>query len=229
MLTLGIDTALNHCSVAIVRDDITLAQASISLSRGHAEALPPQIASVMRVAAVEARDFDRIGVVIGPGSFAGVRVGLAFARSFVLGRQATAIGVTSLEVLAAPVFSEARRFVGVLIDARRGEVYAALYGPNRVVAMQPILATASEAVALMEKEAGNESVVLLGDGVSERTPLPAGFSNRAKPVQIDPVVVARLAAVKPLPATAPAPLYLRPPDASPAARSALEGSFDLRE
>lgn len=228
MLTLGIDTALNHCSVAIVRNGAALARASVSLTRGHAEILPPQVSAAMRSAGVEAKDFDRVGVVTGPGSFAGVRVGLAFARSFVLGEQAIAVGVTSLEALAAPAFSEEYTLVGTLIDAWRGEAYAALERRGGAVVSPPFLATVAEALSIMQKAAGNEPVLLVGDGAPERAAAAGRFIIGERSLHIDPVVVATLAAAKPAPTVSPSPLYLRPPDAAPAARSALEGLFDLR-
>jgi tRNA threonylcarbamoyl adenosine modification protein YeaZ len=79
---LAIDTALAACAVAVFETDGArmLARESLAMARGHAEALLPLIARVMDEAGIEFSALDRIAVTIGPGSFTGLRVGIAAAR-----------------------------------------------------------------------------------------------------------------------------------------------------
>ena len=222
MLVLGIDTALKSCSAAVLRDGSVLAERRLALEKGHAEHLAPMVAEALGEARVAAKDLDRVGVVIGPGGFAGVRVGLAFARGLALGTHAKVIGVTSLAALAAGVDAPPQSLVAPVIDARRGQVYAALYDRDGSVRLRPFVATADEALSRLAEAAGSESVLLIGDGAPLIAP-PPNFELLPGDDQIDAKIVARLAASAPEPATTPAPLYLRAPDAKPGAPSLFEG------
>ena len=82
MKILSLDTAMAACSAAVVDTDAgsPLAAAFVPMERGHAEALPPMVSEVLQVAGLDIRHIDRIAVTTGPGTFTGVRIGLAFAR-----------------------------------------------------------------------------------------------------------------------------------------------------
>lgn len=222
MLVLGIDTALKSCSAAIILDGAVLAGERIALKKGHAERLAPMVAGLLAKACVTVKDLDRAGVVIGPGGFAGVRVGLAFARGLALGTKLKVVGVTSLAALASG--ETQAHLIAPAIDARRGQVYAALYEAGDV-RIAPFVAAPEEALARLFSEAGGGKVVAIGDGAPLLGALPATFSIGGAS-EIDPVIVARLAASAPEPAAPPAPLYLRPPDAKPGAPSPFAGIFE---
>ncbi|MEX0644918.1 MAG: tRNA (adenosine(37)-N6)-threonylcarbamoyltransferase complex dimerization subunit type 1 TsaB [Parvularculaceae bacterium] len=222
MLVLGVDSALKSCSAAILKDGAVLAERALFLEKGHAELLAPMVAEVLAEARVAARDLDRIGVVIGPGGFAGVRVGLAFARGLALGTRIKVVGVTSLAALAAGVTAPARGLVAPIIDARRAQVYAALYGQDGSIRLPPFVASPEEAAARLVAAAAAEPVVLVGDGAVLIAPSPT-FVVPGGGSRIDAKVVARLAAHAAEPSAPPSPLYLRPPDAKPGKRSLFEG------
>src|SRR5262249_26286756 len=127
---LAIDTALEACSAAILDtghgDGVT--SRSVPMMRGHAEALVPLIAAVMSEANVEFDGLDRIAVTVGPGSFTGLRVGVAAARGIALATGKPAVGVTTLAALAAPFFAadESEPILSIL-NPRHNPVYKQLF------------------------------------------------------------------------------------------------------
>ncbi|CAK9039343.1 tRNA threonylcarbamoyladenosine biosynthesis protein TsaB (t(6)A37 threonylcarbamoyladenosine biosynthesis protein TsaB) [Durusdinium trenchii] len=159
---MGLDTSLQRCSVAILRDGVVLAGQSLDMERGHAEHLAPMAAAVLREAGVKVSDLDRVGVVVGPGGFTGVRVALAFARGLVIGAQIPAIAVTSLAALAENVAAEKNMLIAPVIDARRGQVYAGLYASDGGVLVDPFVATPKEALKQLSDKAGEDLVTLVG-------------------------------------------------------------------
>ncbi|MBB5517556.1 tRNA (adenosine(37)-N6)-threonylcarbamoyltransferase complex dimerization subunit type 1 TsaB [Amphiplicatus metriothermophilus] len=223
MIVLGLDTALKACSAAILKDGAPLARTSAPLERGHAERLAPMVAGTLAAAGLSARDIDRVGVVVGPGTFAGVRVGLAFARGLAVGTGIEAVGVTSLAALAAGIATATAPLRAAVIDARRGQVYAALYDAALVPRLEPFVAAPEEALRRLMDAAGGAAVALAGDGVAPMGPAPKGWIAEGGPDVIDAMAVARLAAGAARPEAPPAPLYLRPPDARPAAAAAFAG------
>lgn len=100
MIVLGIDTSLDACSVAIVRDGETLAHLREVMNRGQAERLAPMVREAAQQAGVTFAQVDRVVVTTGPGSFTGVRVGLSFARTLALSLGKPCLGVSTLEALA---------------------------------------------------------------------------------------------------------------------------------
>src|SRR5215469_18736749 len=100
MNILAVDTALGACSVAVLADDQVLAHRLEFMERGHAEALAPMVEQAMRDAGVGFPALDRLGVTVGPGTFTGQRVGLAFMRGMRLALGRPLIGITSLEAMA---------------------------------------------------------------------------------------------------------------------------------
>ncbi len=220
MITLAIDTALDACSAALVSGADVLWSEQRIIGKGHSEVLPPMVAAGLRTSGVRPVDIDRIGVVIGPGAFAGVRVGLAFARAFRIGLKADVAGVSSTEALAASLAPHDGA-TAIVFDARRGQVYAALYGDDFREILPPFVAAPEEAAARLAAGAEGRNLRLAGSG--------AVFVNPDHPYTVDaalwadPAAIAPLAAARRAVAALPQPLYLRPPDAAPAAASLFSG------
>ena len=217
MIVLSLDTCLESCSAAVVRDGRVLAVQAEARVKGHAERLAPLVAEVLVAAGTAPGEVDRIGVTAGPGSFTGVRVGLAFARGLAVGNGADVVGVTTLEAITAAVSAHDGAVRGVLIDGRRGQVYGQLFEAERLEPVgEAFVAEPAEASRLLKAQAAGRDLVLAGSGV------PLAFPDRADDFdwarqQPDPVVLAGLAAARLPGLVPPAAVYLRPPDATPPA------------
>lgn len=224
MLVMGLDTSLQRCSVAILKDGALVADQSVEMERGHAEHLAPMAATALANAGVAVRDLDRVGVVVGPGGFAGVRVGLSFARGLAIGTGLEVAGVTSLAALAENIeCAEPGDLVASVIDARRGQLYAGLYQRGGAMLIAPLVATPEEATEILMKKAEARSVSLVGSGAAQIARNGRDWSAADVSDQISAYHVARLAAAAQSPDGPPAPLYLRAPDAKPPKPSRFRG------
>jgi tRNA threonylcarbamoyladenosine biosynthesis protein TsaB len=218
MLILAIDTALDACAAGVLDTDAgrLIAQESLPMKRGHAEALMPLIARVIKQSGIAFAALDRIAVTTGPGSFTGLRVGLSAARGIALAASKPVVGLTTLAAYAAPVVSrnEAQPVVSA-IDARHGQVYFQVVSGNGSSLIWPRVAPIEEALGAARFGAphlvGN-AAKMLGDLWPADAPPP--FKVDALPAP-DIAWVAWLgAAVSPDTALA-RPYYLRAPDAKP--------------
>jgi tRNA threonylcarbamoyladenosine biosynthesis protein TsaB len=218
MLILAIDTALDACAAAVLDTDAgqLIAQESQPMKRGHAEALMPLIARVMKQSGIAFASLDRIAVTTGPGSFTGLRVGLSAARGIGLAAGKPVVGLTTLTAYAAPVVAgNGEHPVISAIDARHDHVYFQVVGGEGSSLVRPRVAPVEEALDAARFGAphlvGNAAGIL-----SQRWPADA-----APPFRVDPQPAPDIAWVAWLgaavsPDTAPArPYYLRAPDAKP--------------
>jgi tRNA threonylcarbamoyladenosine biosynthesis protein TsaB len=225
MKILAVDTALGACSVAITRHDKTLAHRWVAMVRGHAEALAPMVGEAMAEAGLAFADLDRLAVTTGPGTFTGQRVGLAFMRGLRIALGAPLVGLTTLEVMAAAAGEEAKTpSVAVLHEAKRGEVYGALYhGRETILPVQVASYEAfmEEILKVTEGLAPGDGLALAGTAAPEATAWledrgAAGIVLTAVR-QPDALWLARLARSAMEPSEPARPLYLRAPDAKLAA------------
>jgi len=207
-MILSIDTCLGASSVAVLDGERVLAVRSEPMTRGHQE----RIGVLAREAAAEAgvafADLARIGVTVGPGSFTGLRVGLAFAKGLATALSIPCVGVNTLESLAYGT----KGFVAAVIDARMNQVYIQVFADG-VSLMAPDALGLGEAAARLAELYSGGPATLIGSGA----PLLSdalGHATVLTPVSSDPVAVARLAAAKPDPTHSPRPLYLRAPYAT---------------
>src|SRR6202171_2734979 len=149
MLILAIDTALDACSAAVLDTGASniVAQESEPMKRGHAEALMPLIARVMKASGVAFAALDRIAVTTGPGSFTGLRVGLSAARGIALAANKPVVGLTTLTAYAAPIVGQnAAQPVISAIDARHDHVYFQVVSGDGGSVMRPRVAPIEEAL-----------------------------------------------------------------------------------
>ena len=211
MKILSLDTAMAACSAAVIdtQGAVPLAAAFVPMERGHAEALPPLVAEVMKDSGVAFPQIDRIAVTTGPGTFTGVRIGIAFARGLGLAGNVPVIGIDTLSAIAAN--DPAKGPLLVVSDARNGEVYTASFDASRRLISAPHIATAAAAAADMP----SETLVM---GTAARAVIDASRRNDLILSQAGELPIAahfaKLAIGLP-PGMMPSPIYLRTPDATP--------------
>ena len=214
MKILALDSALSACSVAVLADGAVRAVRRQAMARGQAEALLPMVRAALDEAGLGFADLDRLAVTVGPGSFTGLRIGLAAARGLALATGLPLTGITTLEALAAAADPAARQGRGtvVLIDSRRGDVFMQIFGADAVPLSKPAAADPAALDALLP--AG--PLLLAGDAAPAALDVLARAGRdvalAADSALPDPVAVARLAAERPLPEGPVTALYLRAPD-----------------
>ncbi len=171
MRVLGIETASRRGSVALVEDDRVLASATHSELNAHAERLLPLLERVLAEAGLGRQDIGRIAVGVGPGSFTGLRVGIAFGQGLALGLGVPVVGVGSLAAMAAAGRGALRL---ALLDARRGEVFAAAYDATGRELLAPLALARETAIAEAAGRLEGEPE-LVGEVAAE---LPGGAGAR---------------------------------------------------
>lgn len=223
-LVLAIDTAGEACAAAIFdpTDGRTLASNAPIIGKGHAERLMDVLSETLAAAGCRYRDIAQIAVGVGPGSFTGIRVGVAAARGLALSLGIEAIGVTSLHA-SAETAADASGDLLVLRDAKRGEVYALPVSDGH--AGEPELLALED---LQYRFGQGGALRLLGSGAERGALYLTGreISIVGTSDAVDPAVLARLAVAGRT--VRAAPLYLRGPDAKPQRPTGLFGSADIQ-
>ena len=199
MTALAIDTSLDACAVALHGEGLAMEHREI-MERGHAERLPLMVRDVMAEAELGFDQLTRIAVTIGPGTFTGIRIGLAFARGLGLALDIPVIGFNTLEAIALGM---AERPLVVVNRARDDEVYAQYFGGEK--SFGPAVLTRAALADRVDARGARQ----VGDGLAGGKrcyPAVAAMAKRA------------LAMTSTAP---PEPLYLRQPDVKPQAGYAV--------
>lgn len=236
MRVLGVDTSTALLSAAVLDGGTLAAERTRESVRprdrrpgrsNHAEGLLPLIEEVLDGAAVAFSSLSLLGVAVGPGSFTGLRIGISTAKGLAYGSDIPVVGVRTLEASAFRVPAEdGAAFVCPMMDARKGEVYAALY--RRTAAAFECLIedtlSAPEALVRRVEAVAAGSCLYLGSGAQAYADVITGCGvgrarvNDGAAYPSSAVAVARIAEARyraaPEIAAAPlAPHYIRPPDA----------------
>lgn len=214
---LAIDTCFARCAVALAerRETITVvASDAEAMTRGHAAMLTPMIEAVLRQADWRPSDLDLVAVTIGPGSFTGVRIGVAMARGLAMALCVPVAGITTTEALlmgaAAADRADVDDLLVVAIESGRGDYFMA------VADAAPCAGTAQTLAATLK----DRRPILIGDGAATLAATLRDMGVRAEvgvsSASIDPVVLATHALTRDVEYWArqglPRPLYLRGAD-----------------
>jgi tRNA threonylcarbamoyladenosine biosynthesis protein TsaB len=211
MVILSLDTTTKTPSCAVVRDGIVVLEQPGDPAQSHGSRLPGDLMALLAASGLTIRDIDAFAVATGPGSFTGLRIGIATMQGLAFATGKPLAGVSAFDALAA--IAGAPR-VATWVDAWRGEVYAALYENGREIE-PPVVARPDDLLESLE----GQPTLFIGDGASTFRALitqTLGANGRiAEPAA--PLLagaVAQLASTETmLPPHAIRPVYVRRPDA----------------
>lgn len=234
MPLLAIDACFAALSVALEWSDdggaVRQAEAFELMPVGHAERIVPMIDEIAARAGIDVRDISRVAVTLGPGSFTGVRTGIAVARALALSNGASVLGASSLAVMARTAVTRRRAdlpaasppaMLVVAVDARRGEAYTQCFrGEAAAPVSDPVLLPVAEIASALPAD----GAVIVGSSahmVAEHA-TALGKSVGAALADLQPHAAAlRDMAPELSPLAKVVPLYIRPPDAKPPTGGAL--------
>ncbi len=229
MSILAFDTCLGAISVAVrcgvAQGEWKLHEAYEMRTTGHAERLMPMIAEVMDEAGLAFSGIEQIAVTVGPGSFTGVRVGIAAARALALATGKPVLGMTSLAAMAHLAAermgaSRAGRPIVVAVDVRRDMAYVQMFSGEVIEAGGPRLIAREDAAALV----GDGATVVVGSAADAVAEAVGNAGGKAEAALSDLQPHARMLALTPsalVPMSPVKPLYLRPPDVKPQSDKSL--------
>ena len=170
MLILSLDTTTKAASCAVARDGVVLNEERIDAARQLALQLPGALRDILDLSAIALEDIDAFAVATGPGSFTGLRIGIATMQGLAFGQRRPLIGIsglTALRAVASPAFLGSR--IATWVDAWRGDVYAALFEDGRQVG-DPVVARPGD---LLDAMIGRDFGSGIGDSSGSRIPDPA--------------------------------------------------------
>jgi tRNA threonylcarbamoyl adenosine modification protein YeaZ len=218
MRVLAIDTSCGACSVAVYDSTprVALASETVAMAQGHAEALAPMVQRAMALVEGGFASLDRIAVCVGPGSFTGIRIGLAMARAIGVALGVPVVGVSSLVAFAGPLLADPRPGVIIsAIDARHGQIYFQLFEPSGRPLFAPRVAKLRDVIRLI----GGGTARLCGNAaqtIADETAKSGGDFDASQAAPFPDIVAIARTGLALDPANAPPrPIYIKPPDAQP--------------
>ena len=221
MIVLSVDTTGRAGSAAIVDGTLVLAEVSGDPALTHGQRLPGELIELVNRAGVGVNAVDLLAVAAGPGSFTGLRVGIAAMQGLAMALGRPIVPISTLEALARAGARGDDSLVAPWIDAQRGEVFGALYDNDGQTAIgEPTALSPTATLAALGRVAAGQRLRFIGDGALRYADtITAALGPRA---QVDPIVprlatwIGRIAMESPGRAVAPhavAPIYVRRPDA----------------
>jgi tRNA threonylcarbamoyladenosine biosynthesis protein TsaB len=211
-MLLAIDTSLNAVSLCVTREGEfePLALKTAFMQKGHAEALMPMLQELLSDHRVETRNIQKIAVAVGPGSYTGMRIGIAAAKSMGLVFNVPVVGVSTLAALAAPLRlqGEQRPIVSV-IDARNGNIYLQIF-MDKGASLPELMARES-----FFQTNRHQALIFVGPAAKQMAELATNFGQsydyKEELETIGIAYVARLGWLADVKTAPPLPLYLNTP------------------
>lgn len=166
MKILSIDTSSNLCAVAVLDDTNLIKENILNDTKNHSEKIMPVIAQTLEEANLKITDIDLIVCDKGPGSFTGIRIGVATVMSFIDSLKISAIGITSLESLAYNVLLNETKpsFICSLVDAKNNNVYFELYSTSSNIPVSVVSADCININELINILKRYDNICFVGDG-----------------------------------------------------------------
>jgi len=219
MNILALDTSMGACSAALLRESggaTAVVAREERMARGHAEALMPMLAELMKEAKLDFAELDLIAATLGPGSFTGVRIAIAAARGLALATNAKLWGTDSLTVMAQSVLADhAGSPFAISVDAHRFMLYLGVFDSDGVQIEGPLLVTPEDAAAKISRNlhaAFGSGAAILAEAAAD---IGIEIEASRPDLQPDAAMLAVLALQSHATLPTLRPLYLRPPDAKP--------------
>ncbi len=213
----ALEAAGASCSVAVWHGGEVLAEETRPMQRGQSEQLVPMVGRSMQRAQITWDTLDAIAVTNGPGGFTGVRIGLAAAQGLALAWDLPVVTVSCFDAFRASLAADELedRWLLLLIEAKRAEVYLQLFDPQGRLCLGPVLMGEDAILRALP----DQPLILAGDAAATRLTSLHNAGYRAcvsrAPQHLSATLVARLAAGRPLPSRPwplPEPIYLRGAD-----------------
>jgi len=219
MIVLALDTTSRSGSVAVVHDGVVRVERAGDALATHGQRLPLELKRALDDAAATIEAVDLFAVVAGPGSFTGLRVGIATIQGVAMATGKKVVALSALEILARAA-GNPNRAIGAWMDAQRGEVFAALYAPEgRDVLIEPVSAAPGQVLDAWRARVDLAALTFVGDGAVRYREVIAEHTGARAPVVPPPALAGlagQIAAAEPSRAILPhaiVPVYVRKSDA----------------
>ncbi|MBQ2938033.1 MAG: tRNA (adenosine(37)-N6)-threonylcarbamoyltransferase complex dimerization subunit type 1 TsaB [Clostridia bacterium] len=170
MKILCIDTSSNLCSVAILENTTLINKLELNNGLTHSETLMPLIKNLLDSSKINLKDIDLLAVDIGPGSFTGLRIGIATVKAFSDSLNIPCVGISSLEILAYNIKDNG--IICSTIDCKNNNCYFALYelnSNNYTILEEPQADSIENIMNLLNSKYTNKSIYFVGDGIKKET------------------------------------------------------------
>jgi len=181
MLLLSVDTTNPAGSVALLSNTVLLSEVNCDSSLTYSERLLPAIHYILETQGLEIRDIDAFALAVGPGSFTGVRIGVSTIKSLALASGKLVVPVSSLDAYALKLHMQGRRLVCPFLDAKKGEVYSALFESKGGEIKEIIDQGAYSPDNLLSRLPSNRIIGFIGNGVNTyREKIMSYLKDKAK-------------------------------------------------